>query len=88
MQVFHGNATGNYLLREGHGRLQSIIINKRGSGNNHIFIYDGTSASGILVADVEAHHQEMVLEYSYNYKAGLFVSCVDGTAADFSVVFW
>lgn len=83
-------ATGTALpavdgqLVTGHGSFRGVVVRETAGSTAGIRIYDGTSASGVLLADVvlAANASDSVdLPTGRAYRVGLFLDVVSGTVA-------
>ena len=69
----------------GHGLLHSVTINTKGATSNTAKIYDGTAATGTLLATIDTTANVGTLIYDVNFSTSLTIVTASGTAADLTV---
>lgn len=81
-------ANATTLLKTGQGLLHSIVINNAGAASNLCTVYDGLSASGIVIATIDTVELNgRVLLYDVHFTVGLTIVIGTGTAADLTVAY-
>jgi len=79
------SSLGNTLVRQGNGVLHTLVINKLGTAANTLTIYDGTSASGSVIAVIDSTVLLISLTYDIQFVTGLFIVSATGVGADITV---
>ena len=87
MTYQHLSANGAYQLQTGRGMLHSVVISSKGTGSETIHIYDGTDATGHMMADIDAHSNQIALAYDVQFEHGLHVVLDGGGAPDVTITF-
>ena len=87
MTYQHLSADGAYQLQTGRGMLHSVVISKKGNGSETIHIYDGVDATGHLIADIDAHSNQIALTYDVQFEHGLHVVLAGGGPPDVTITY-
>jgi hypothetical protein len=83
----HISAIGSYLVRTGKGWLTGISINTPATSNATLTVYDGTDATGAVMAviDVSKGNPNAQTASPWGFSTGLFL-VLAGNAADITLV--
>jgi len=79
--------TAGVQVRTGSGQLHSVNICVKGATSNLLTLYDGTSTSGAVIANIDttANVASLVLDVAFNN--GLFAVLAAGTPSDITLTF-
>ena len=87
MTFQHLNANGAYQLQTGSGMLHTVVISSNGTGSETIHVYDGIDDTGHLMADIDAHSNQITLTYDAQFEHGLHVVLSGGGAPDVTITY-
>lgn len=87
-QYEHINALGTYVLRLGPCTLRQIVLNTAPGNTNVITVYDSTTASGLVVAQIATGGNVVAtLDYNLEMNNGLTILNATGASGDVTVVY-
>lgn len=79
---------GDKLILTGAGVIQRVIFTPN-TADDYLLVYDGTSASGTLLVDLQGHtaDQTLVFELGVNVATGIYVDESNSSDCDYTVVY-
>ena len=81
-------ANGTYYLKAGMGHLDRVTINKKGTVNNTLTVYDSLTAGGAVIASIDTVAAPGGdFPYNVTTQNGLTVVLAGNTAADLTIAF-
>lgn len=79
------NTTGT--LKSGKGVLKRVVIGVKGATANVLTLYDNTTASGTVIANIDTTVQPGDYDFDIVFDVGLSFQIATGTAADVTIVY-
>ncbi len=86
--AYHISANGTYLIKAGLGTIGTVTVNSRGTGGNTLTLYDGTDATGTVLAVIDTTAAQGSYLFDLLIGTGIFVELVGGVAADVTVAWY
>lgn len=82
----HISANGSYAPAQANSKiLLTVTVNALGSGGNRLTVYNGTDATGVVVAIIDVESALGSFLYDIVCTAGLFFVLATGVAADLTI---
>ena len=79
--------TAGTQLASTQGQLHTVSICVKGASSNVLTLYDGTSTSGTVIANIDTTANVGTLMFDVAYLTGLFCVIATGTPADVTITF-
>jgi hypothetical protein len=81
----HLSANGTTTIKSAAGMLAAVSVNTRGASGNTLTVYDNTSASAPIIAQIDTTAAVYTFPLGVQFNTGLTVVLGGGTAADVTV---
>jgi hypothetical protein len=79
-------ANANTSVKSTPGFLHALVINKIGASSNTITVYDGTDATGTVIATIDSTIAGAPTRiFDVSFTTGLYVAIATGTAPDITI---